>query len=101
MFILLMFILAYRHRRAGANGTGQTPVRNLITIARSTGEHRGQMANRQRYKAHWPATTARTQCLHNAFPDQSSSGGMIRDNRIEVRATPSARSRTASGAASP
>jgi len=25
MFILLMFILAYRHHRAGANGIGQTP----------------------------------------------------------------------------
>jgi hypothetical protein len=36
-----------------------------------------------------------------AIRDQSSSEGMIRDNRIEVRAKPSARSRTASGAASP
>ena len=25
MFILLMFILAYRYHRAGANGIGQTP----------------------------------------------------------------------------
>jgi hypothetical protein len=25
MFILLMFILAYRHHRAGANGIVQTP----------------------------------------------------------------------------
>ena len=48
MFILLMFILAYRYHRAGANGIGQTLFRNLVTIARSTGEHRGQMANRQR-----------------------------------------------------
>ena len=42
MFILLIFILAYRHRRAGANGIGQIPVRNLVTIARSTGERRGK-----------------------------------------------------------
>jgi hypothetical protein len=48
MFILLMFILAYRHHRAGANGVGQTPVRRLATSARSTGERRGHMANRQR-----------------------------------------------------
>ena len=47
MFILLMFILAYRYHRAGANGIGQTLFRNLVTIARSTGEHRGQMANHQ------------------------------------------------------
>ena len=40
MFILLIFILAYRHRRAGANG--MAPVRNLATIARPAGERRGK-----------------------------------------------------------
>jgi hypothetical protein len=49
MFILMIFILAYRHHRAGANGIGQAPVRKLATSARSTSDRRrGQMANRER-----------------------------------------------------
>jgi hypothetical protein len=40
MFILLIFILAYRYHRADANG--MAPVRNLATIARPAGERRGK-----------------------------------------------------------
>jgi hypothetical protein len=72
MFILLMLILAYRHHRAGANGIA-TPARNLVTIARSRGGHRGPMGNRERYKTHWPATTRRTQCIE---PSQRVPGSI-------------------------
>ena len=65
MFILLMFILAYRYHRAGANGIGQTPFRNLVTIARSTGEHR---ANGQ------PPTFYRSACVARGRSELSAFG---------------------------
>ena len=56
MFILLMFILAYRYHRANANGVRQASIQNLETVAWRTGELRGQMGN-GKPAALWPHGT--------------------------------------------